>query len=444
MTSLTDQLRIMEDWRNTLLFKLKSRFKNETLRNGAFFTIFTFINKGVNFILLFLLAKYITPTEYGYWSLFGTIVMFIGYFIAMTTEGYISIAYFQEGMAGVKKSFSCILLTTFIVSGFLFSIATLSRDYLQKTLELPWQYLYLAIGVAFFTVYSNVCMDFLRIKKKIALYGIFSCSSAFLVFGLSVILVKYFFMGWRGCAQAQFFSVLLFGSVGLCYFLFSKKIAAPNKAHWKTMLCWGFPLIPHLAASFIRFGCDRYIIDYYYSVEEVGLFSFAVTLSAAIVMIGSGFNDANSVNIFETLGNEMLKPEEKIIYLNKQKKIIFFVYLFSSIAVTILCYLFVPIFLPKYALSINYFIILACYAFLQCAYFLYASYLFFYKRTGILMKITFLFAILHLLISLFFTRFSVTYTCLAYVITQLGVVFFVRNKAIKAVEDNLNLKLSFF
>ena len=364
--------------------------------------------------------------------------------MAMTTEGYLSISYFQEGMEGVKKSFSCIMQTTLIVSGVFLFITTLLREFFQQIFDLPWQYLFWAIGIAFFTVYSNICLDYLRIKKKIALYGLFSCSSAFLVFGLSIVLVKYFFMGWRGCVQAQFFSILLFGTIGLCYFLFTKKASLPNKAHWKAMLCWGIPLIPHSAIAFIRFGCDRYIINHYYSVEEVGFFSFAVTLSAAIVMIGSGFNNANSVNIFEILGNKDLKSEEKIVYLNKQKKSIFLVCLFSTIVITILCYLFVPVFLSKYILSIKYIVILAIYAFLQCVYFLYTNYLFFYKRTGALTTTTFSFAIVHLFASLVVTQFSVTYTCIVYVITQLGVVFFIRKKAVKTIEDNLDLQLKWF
>lgn len=423
---------------------MKSILGNELFRNGTFFTLFSFINKGVNFALLLLLARYISPEEYGYWSLFGTVVMFIGYFIAMTTEGYISISYFQEGMAGVKKSFSCVLLTTLIVAAILFSITTLSKDYLQQILEFPLQYLYLAIGIAFFTVYSNVCLDFLRIKKKIALYGLFSCGSAFLVFGLSIILVKHFLMGWQGCVLAQFFSVLLFGVIGLCYFLFSKKITIPNKTHWKMMLCWGIPLIPHLATAFIRVGCDRYIINHYYSIETVGLFSFAFTLSAAIVMIGSGFNDANSINIFEILGNKELASEEKLSLLNKQKNSLFLICLFSSIVITAICCISVPIFLPQYAPAIKYFTILIIYAFLQCIYFLYTNFLFFYKKTKKLMTITLSSAILHLFSSLFLTQYSIYCTCLAYVITQLGIVFFVRKNAIKALRDNINITIKFF
>ena len=398
----------------------------------------------MNFALLLLLARYISPAEYGYWSLFGTIVMFLGYFIAMTTEGFISVSYFQEGMVGVKKSFSCILLTTLIVAVVLFSITILSKNYLQQILQFPPQYLYLAIGIAFFTVYSNICLDFLRIKKKIALYGVFSCSSAFLVFGLSIILVKYFLMGWQGCVQAQFFSILLFGTTGLCYFLFSKKFVTPNIKYWKMMLCWGIPLIPHLATNFMQQGCDRYIINYHYNVEQVGLFSFAYSLSAAIMMIGSGFNDANSISIFEILGNNNLTTKEKIALLSKQKKTLFSVYLFCSVVFTVLCYTLVPVFLPQYTPAINYFVLLAIFAFLQCIYFLYTNYLFFFKRTKKLMYITFSFAVIHLILSLCLTRYSIYYTCLAYCASQLGIVLFVRKTAILALEKNLNCRIRGF
>ena len=423
-----------------LLSKIKNIISNETLRNGVSFTLFSFINKGMNFILLILLAKFITPTEYGYWSLFGTIVMFMGYFIAMTTQGYILISYFKEGMEGVKKTFSCILLTTIIalllMSVFAFSL----QPIFENILGFPWRYLYLAIGISFFTIYSNICLDFFRIKKQIRRYGVFSCTSALLILILSIFFVKYMNMGWAGCVFAQFICVCLFGLIGLFYFFRMKCVSIPDTTHWKTMLLWGIPLIPHLATNFIQQGCDRYIINFYHNVEQVGLFSFAYSLSAAIMMIGSGFNEANCVNIFETLGNKNISAQEKIILLRAQKKNIFYVYLSSTIIVMALCYLLVPLFLPQYNSAIAYFFILAIYAFLQCVYLLYTNFLFFFKQTRTLMYITFSFAIVHLVLSILLTRYSIHYTCLAYCISQSGIVFFVRKKALfllKSQQDYL-------
>ncbi len=427
-----------------LIGRIQYLFHNESLRNGAFFTLFSFINKGINFILLILLARYISPTEYGYWSLFGTIVMFMGYFIAMTTQGYLSVSYFQEGVNGVRKTFSCIISTSLIVATLMALIVFLLPSTLMQCLGFPWRYLYLAIGVTFFTLYTNICLDLFRIQKNIRKYGIFSCGSAILILGLSIFFVKFMLMGWIGCVLAQLTCVSLFGAIGLGIIFHMGGFVLPNINHWKKMLVWGIPLIPHLATNFIQQGCDRYIINHHYNIEQVGLFSFAYSLSAAIMMIGSGFNDANSINIFEILGNKDSTSENKINLLSKQKRTIFLVYLSCSVAITALCYILVPLFLPQYTPAIKYFIILAIYAFLQCIYYLYTNYLFFFKRTKNLMYITFSFAIIHLVIALIFTRYSIYYTCLAYCVTQAGVVLFVRRNAIKAIEENLNYTLRNF
>lgn len=411
--------------------------KNETIRNGSLFTFFSFINKGTNFILLVLLAKFITPTEYGYWSLFGTVVMFIGFFMAMTTEGYISISYFQEGMAGVKRTFGCIFFTTLIVSSILLSGLTLLKESFEQALKIPWQYLYLSIGIAFFTVFFNVCLIFFRVKKKISLYGLLSCGNALITFGLSIFFVKHLFMGWQGCALAQFLSIALFGFIGLNYFLISKKFSSPNKAHWITLLCWGIPLIPHLATQFIRLGCDRYIIEHYYSIDDVGLFSFAYTLAMAISTIGYGFNEANSVNVYEILANKELASKEKIALLNRQKKNISLVFICGFIITILLGIILIPVFLPKYTPATTYFLLLAFYALLQCLYFLYTNFLFFFKQTKTLMYITFSFAVMHLILSLSFTQFSLYYTCFAYCVTQLGVVLLIRRKSKKLLQKEL-------
>lgn len=422
-----------------ILRTLHNIVHNSTIRNGAYFTLFSSVNKGANFILLILLAKYITPHEYGYWSLFGTIVMLLGYFIAMTTQGYLSVSYFREGMIGVRKTFSCILFTSLITVILMILFTLLLRPLIFQSLGFPWRYLYLAIGISFFTLYTNVCLDMFRIQKNIRNYGIFSCGSAILILLLSIFFVKFMFMGWTGCVLAQIICVCLFGTIGLGIIFRMGGFALPDISHWKIMLCWGLPLIPHLATQFIRLGCDRYIINHYYSIEMVGLFSFAYTLAMAISTIGNGFNEANSVNIYETLGNKNLRSEEKKIFLNKQKKYMLLIYLCGLIVIVLLSVLFVPIFLPKYTSAIAYFFFLSFFAFCQCLYFLYTNFLFFFKQTQSLMTITFSFAVIHLIISLLFTQYSLYCTCAAYCITQLGVVFFVRKKSNQLLEDYFNL-----
>ena len=80
-----------------IIAKIEAILKNETIRNGSLFSLFSFINNGISFFLLLILANFITPTEYGYLNLFNTVIMVIGYFITMSSDGYLSVSYFRDG-----------------------------------------------------------------------------------------------------------------------------------------------------------------------------------------------------------------------------------------------------------------------------------------------------------------------------------------------------------
>ena len=412
---------------NRLIEILKQLIKNKSLHNGALFSLFSFINRGFSFLLLLILANYILPAEYGYLSLFSTIVMVLGYFIAMSTEGYLSLSFFKEGPNGIKQTFSCIFFTC-IISTILATLSlTIFGEKISLKTSLPLHSLSIAICIVFFTVFFNLFLDYLRINKNVRSYGILSCGNALLNFFVSIILVKHLHQGWEGRINAQMICCILFGLLSLAFFIKKKYMTFPNKKHWKMMLLWGIPLIPHLATNFIRQGCDRYIVNYYHTIEDVGLFSFALNLSNIIIMVGVGFNQSNSVEIYSILGNTTIEPQKKQALLKHQKKSIFLINLICSIIILFSCLIFIPYALPQYSAAMKYLPVLALYAFLNCLYFLYTNFLFYFKETKHLMYITFGTSILHLIFSLIFTRYSLHFTCLVYTMSQF-VIFILLKK----------------
>ena len=203
------------------------------------------------------------------------------------------------------------------------------------------------------------------------------------------------------------------------------------------MLMWGIPLIPHMATNFIRQGCDRYIINSSHTIADVGLFSFALNLSNLITMVGFGFNQSNSVDIYKTLSDEK-QPKNVILQkVNKLKKVFLLLYLLVTIVVFIPCYYILPVVLPKSARYLQYFPLLSIYGMLVCYYLVYTNFLFFYKKTKNLMYITFSSSVLHLLLSLCLTRYSLYITASLYVFTQLLVVLIVRWQANKLIRLNI-------
>ena len=411
--------------------------RNRTFVEGALFSLFAFTNRGFSFFLLLVLANYLTPSEYGYLALFQTVVLLISYFISMQTEGYISVSFFEDSKDSFRNSISCIFTICFTVFLFLLIALNLVGNTLYHYTKISQHIVYLAITICISTVFTNLNLDYYRLKKEITKYGFLSIGNAFINFVLSILFVKYLKFGWEGRVYAQVLCALFFGIYSIFFFVKNKLIVCPSWSHCKTMLKWGIPLIPHMATGFLKQGCDRYIINACHNIGQVGLFSFALNLANIIIMIGVGFNQSNSVDIYKVLGNKDINTSEKNELLTNQRHKLLVIYLFITIIITMVLYFCLPIILPKYSDSMNYFLILSIFGYVNCLYYLYTNYLFYFKQTNIIMYLTFSSSICHLLLSLLFTPFSLYFTCIIYCISTSLMVLLVRHYALKILSKQL-------
>lgn len=422
------------------LEKILEVLHNKSFIRGSLFSVFSFINKGLSFLLLLILANHITPSEYGYLNLFNTVVMVLMYFIAMSAEGYWSVAFFSDGTEGLKKTFSSILLLTVIGTICTVGIIFIGGDWLEDKLSLSTPIMCMAVAICFFTIYNQLLLDNFRIKDKVVVYGLLSCGAALLNFAVSIYLVKYCNLSWQGRVYAQLLCTGLFGLLGFIYFVSNGYITRSFLGYLRPLLLWSIPLIPHSASNFFRQGCDRYIINAYHSIDDVGLFSFALTLSTIITMIGAGFNQSNSVDIYKILGDNTIPNCKKQEMLRKQRRLYTWVYTVCAILIVPLCYLLVPFLLPQYTGSLCYVPLLTIYGYLVCVYFLWTNYLFFFRKTKQIMFVTFGSSILHLVLSLLLTRYSLLLTAALYALTQLIVVVCIKKMANCTLESKLMLE----
>ena len=411
---------------------------NKTVLNGSLFSIFSFFSQGIGFLLLILLAEYIAPAEYGRLSMFNTAVTFLGYFIAMSTQGFLAISYFKRGADNFKKDFSAIVTIALIAFATLSTLGMLFHRQLSQLLNLPVSFLFVAIGIAFFHLFFDMRLNYLRVQEKVTNYGIWSCSFAIISFALSLFLVIGKRLDWEGRVYANLICSLGFGLLAIyCFFsehMFTRKI---DRSTLKMILYWGIPLIPHLASVWIKQGGDRMIINETHSLSDVGLFSFALNLTSIIIMIGSAFNATNSVSIYQTLSSKLPATEIKR-KLKKQTRDIAFIYIAAYLLIVFCASTLIPIVLPRYAQSIPYFLILSLQGLGQCFYFLYSNYMFYYHRNKQLMMVTFATSVLHLLLSLWLTRYSLMWTCCIYVLVQTILVASLYRLSHKALSKNLN------
>ena len=411
---------------------------NKTLINGSLYSLFSFFGQGCNFLILILVAGYILPADYGKLSIFNTIATFSGYLIGLSTYGYVSISYFRETYSVFRKDFTAIIFIHALSFLVLTLVASLLTENMVKALETTRPLLYYALIISFGNLMFNIHQDYLRIKERLKGYGIWSVGNALLNFILTIIFVISFRQGWLGRIDAQLVCMIIFATLALISFHHTRLFHVNYSwKRYRTILLFGLPMIPHLASLWIKQGLDRYIINYHYSTYEVGIFSFAINLVTVIVMIGSAFNATNSVTLYQILGNKATSSEEKRMDLRRQTKTIACVYAAASV-VYVLC--IVPICyiaLPKYTPAVPYFLILCGYGILQCFYFLYCNYMFFYKETKQLMYITFGSSLLHLTLSLLFTQYSLYVTAMIYVLVQALILALVVHYSSKILKKNL-------
>lgn len=418
--------------------RIDKLFHNKTIRNGGLFSIFSFFNRGISFLLLMLLAKYIGPKEYGELSMFNTYVMFLGYFVGLSTAGYLTVSFFKKTRDEFKQDFTAICIITFIVSSTFLVLFLPVSGWLSSVLKVSERLLFLGLLISFANVFTQLNLNYLRVQEKISWYGILSCGFALLNFFLTLYFVIIENKNWQGRVYAQLSCDIVFGVIGVVWFYKDKLYTFPDTwQRYKTILLWGIPLIPHLATIWMKQGLDRYIISASHTMADVGLFSFALNLASILIMIGSAFNQTNSVNLYQTLSNKNLTNIQKIDSLRKKEKWFTLLYIMVTFVILVFGILLIPLIMPNYTKSLPYFTILTFSGLAQCIYFLYCSYLFYYDKTRQLMYITFITALFHVLLSYTLTRYSLYLTCGANVVSQLIVTTLVILESKKIIKIKL-------
>lgn len=420
------------------LFKhITTLLRSKAVRNGGTFAVFSFFNKGISFILLTILARYISPADYGELSLFNTLVTLLSFFTGLSTAGYLSVSFFKETKEKFKEDLTVICLITVTVTLVLLFLFFVTDQWLSGILKVSVKYIFLGLLISFANVFVGLNLDYFRVQEKLTWYGILSSSFALLNFGLALYLVVARNMNWHGQVYALTACNVIFALIALFFFFRNKLFCLPKSwVAYKKVIIWGLPIIPHLASGWVKQGLDRYIIDGTHTMNDVGIFSFSLTLANIIIIIGQAFNQTNSVNLYQTLSSSDTN-ENKLISLHRKEKFLSLVYLVMVVVVTIGGSIFIPILMPKYTACVPYFLVLSFYGFLQCIYFLFCNYLFYYDCTKQLMLITFGSSIIHFLLSFWLTRYSLYFTCFIYVFSIMIVVLLVYKQSRKLLKENL-------
>lgn len=382
---------------------------NKNFRNGALFALFSFFNTGINFVIMMVMARFIKPDSYGQLSLFTTMVSLLSIFICLNTNGFIGVNFFSSSKEKIQRLLNVVVLTTLLAYMVMLTAMCCFTSALEEMSGLTIVYQFYAISFCALNVMNALLLDVWRLEEKVWRYGTFSVLLVICNLILTVLFVGFLRWDWQGRMYAQVITCA--GFAVLAFYILTKKnylrMVFPKKEDFVGAYRFGIPLIPHTTSFWLRQGLDRYVINAFTTQAMVGLFSFAANFANIIQIIGSAFNASYSVNIYKTLATANI---DSVKLLRRNCWYLVGVYFVITLLIFLFASLLIPFAFPQYNDCIIYLFPLCGGAMFQCFYLVYVNILFFYKRTKILMYITFTCSLLHCIMSLLLTKYGVIYT----------------------------------
>lgn len=356
-------------------------------------------------MLLPILTRYLSKSEYGEVSMYYTLVSLLGAFIGVNSHSFSSMKFFEienKEKLGIWNTASMMLLL--ISSLITITLLSIFKNQISDLFGLKTQYIYMAFATSVFLFITNYRLIQWQVRKKPYQYGIFQVSQAFLNFIITIILITIILMKEDGRINAYFFTTIIFGLFSFYLLVkenyFEKKM--PKIFHLKEIWNYGGPLIFHVGGTFLLSAADRVIIKANMTLSDVGIYMVAVQFSLVLSVLFNAFNKAYVPWLFDNLS----KVNEEI-----KLKLVKFTYLyFFIILILLISGIFLGPIIIKLVVGeefieaaniIGYLVSGQCFVGL---YLMITNYLFYAKKTGVLAIITIGTGILNLVLMFYLSQ----------------------------------------
>ncbi|MDQ6755636.1 MAG: oligosaccharide flippase family protein [Bacteroidota bacterium] len=378
--------------------------KNPVLKSVGVYTSITFLNKGISFLLLFIYTnpKFILPAENGLLNLFASSVLFLMPFLSMGILQSTSTDFYKLNKEEFKSFFTANLISPVII--FILSLIGffLLKDYLKAVYGFPYIFFFLIPLITFLNYISEQLTVLMRVNHELKSFARVELAKIILEFGLSVILVVFFAMRWKGRLTGIVISYSLLGVYAFYYFYKKGYLGGIlNKQYIKNELLFAVPVIAMQVSIFCLNTSDKFFLARFQSNEAVGIYGVACTFAAVISMFCYAYLSYLSPSIYK----ELSKPVVDYKHLKKN----FINYVKIMFAVTVLIILIIPfvyryLINSRYESAVNYFYLIALGYFIWSITSYFYSYLYYYKAKRKILQLSLFSITASIFCIFFFTR----------------------------------------
>lgn len=272
-----------------LINKYKSL--SQPLKASIWFTICSFLQKGIQFITAPIFTRILSPEDFGTVNVYNSwfqillIVASLNLFQGVFNVGMIK---FEENQYKYMSCSQCIsILSTLIF----FLVYILFPNFWNNIFQLP-SILMIAMFVHIL-IYPSLqyWSGHQRFNYKYRMLIFVTLLISILEPLLNIVAIKASQYKAPAKILSSVFVQGIIGIVFLVYILYKGKTFY-DKIYWSHILRFAIPLIPHYLASTVLASSDRIIIDKLCGSSYVGIYSIGYTISLALTIINTSINNS--------------------------------------------------------------------------------------------------------------------------------------------------------
>jgi O-antigen/teichoic acid export membrane protein len=263
-------------------------------KHSAIYGTSNLFMKAVAVVMLPIYTRYLSPSDYGYMELLLITSSFLFMLLQMGMGSAIfrSVLYDPQSDRKilVSTAFFFLLITSFISCLFLYffsrNISGLIFGSDRATVLLK-----ILFATVFLNMFSVIPLAYLRMHDRSVRFSIFAGIGFLVELSLNILFVVVLRKGVQGVITA---ALIKSGFFIIVYLAVIRKnlVLRFSLKELKEMLGFGLPLVPAGIALTILTISDRYFLQYYSSLEEVGLYTLGYRIGMFLALVVGAFQTA--------------------------------------------------------------------------------------------------------------------------------------------------------
>jgi O-antigen/teichoic acid export membrane protein len=238
-------------------------------------------------------TRIFVPAEYGVISLIATFISFLSIFLIVGMDQAICISFYEykkETKVVISSAFWFLFLWGFFITALISLFSGNLSLLIFKTDSYRILFL-IGFWTAFFTLLINITRSVFRLEFRAKTFATVSIFNALVSTGLMILLVAYYHQGLAGYFTGSLVGTFL--SFVLATYLIRKDLKfAFSLKRLKEMVVFGAFIVPSSLAYFVFDLSDRFFLNHYRTLPELGLYSIGINIASIVVFFSYALGQA--------------------------------------------------------------------------------------------------------------------------------------------------------